>query len=143
MSVVLARRGALRALAGCAAVVAAPGAWALRAVAEPQVQLSQAQSRAFQAWMLRIVNAQIERGPSPRLSMPSRICSDSTVTNSCARLRRLRGRRGTSLWFSMVNIFLNIKRIGGFDPESSRPECCTISPPYARIIAQGGCTITC
>jgi uncharacterized protein len=66
MSVVFARRAALRALAGCAAVVAAPGAWALRAAAEPQVQLSQAQSRAFQAWMLRIVNAQIERGPSPR-----------------------------------------------------------------------------
>ena len=39
---------------------------ALRAAAGGQVLLSQSQSRAFQAWMLRIVNAQIERGPSPR-----------------------------------------------------------------------------
>ena len=60
-----ARRAALRWIAACAATVAMP-AWALRTAAEPQVQLSQAQSRAFQAWMLRIVNAQIERGPSPR-----------------------------------------------------------------------------
>jgi uncharacterized protein len=51
-------------LAGCAAL---PGARALTApqgAAAPR--LNQAQSRAFQAWMLRIVSAQIERGPSPR-----------------------------------------------------------------------------
>ena len=66
MTVWHARRAALRWLAGGAAAVAFPHAWALRAAAEPQVQLSQAQSRAFQAWMLRIVNAQVERGPSPR-----------------------------------------------------------------------------
>jgi uncharacterized protein YfaT (DUF1175 family) len=29
-------------------------------------RLSQAQSRAFQAWMLRIISAQVEQGPSPR-----------------------------------------------------------------------------
>ena len=66
MTVGIARRAALRSLAGCAAMVAAPAAWALREPVEEQVRLSQAQSRAFQAWMLRIVNAQIERGPSPR-----------------------------------------------------------------------------
>ena len=66
MTVCAARRAALRLLAGCAAMAAARGAWALREPVEEQVRLSQAQSRAFQAWMLRIVNAQIEKGPSPR-----------------------------------------------------------------------------
>ena len=62
------RRTWLRVLAGGAALAAMPQAWALRAPAPQngQAQLSQTQSRAFQAWMLRIVNAQIERGPSPR-----------------------------------------------------------------------------
>ena len=48
-----------------AALAAAP-ALALKGPATGQVRLSQAQTRAFQAWMLRIVSAQIERGPSPR-----------------------------------------------------------------------------
>ncbi|MFL6659068.1 MAG: DUF1175 domain-containing protein [Massilia sp.] len=45
-----------------------PGAHALTAApdAAPSVRLDKAQSRAFQAWMLRIVSAQLERGPSPR-----------------------------------------------------------------------------
>lgn len=63
------RRTALRWLAAFASTTSlaiAPRAWALRAPADAQVRLSQAQSRAFQAWMLRIVSAQIERGPSPR-----------------------------------------------------------------------------
>ena len=38
-----------------------PGAPAL-----PAVRLTRAQSRAFRAWMLRIVSVQLEQGPSPR-----------------------------------------------------------------------------
>ncbi len=38
-----------------------PGAPAL-----PAVRLTRSQSRAFRAWMLRIVSVQLERGPSPR-----------------------------------------------------------------------------
>ncbi|KAB8041293.1 DUF1175 domain-containing protein [Janthinobacterium aquaticum] len=61
------RRSCLRLLAAGAALAVMPQAWALRAAVDtPGPQLSQTQSRAFQAWMLRIVNAQIERGPSPR-----------------------------------------------------------------------------
>jgi uncharacterized protein YfaT (DUF1175 family) len=67
------RRGWLRLLAACAAAAAAPRALALKEAARAQVRLSQAQSRAFQSWMLRIVNAQIERGPSPR--WPHRDCA--------------------------------------------------------------------
>ncbi|XLZ69090.1 DUF1175 family protein [Massilia sp. SR12] len=63
------RRGALRLLTGCAAALAALGgrhALALTAAPDAQARLSQEQSRAFQAWMLRIISAQVERGPSPR-----------------------------------------------------------------------------
>lgn len=65
----LARRRCLLAL--CAGVVlpfALPTARALvpGAPAAPAVRLTRAQSRAFRAWMLRIVSVQLERGPSPR-----------------------------------------------------------------------------
>ncbi|SFG99834.1 hypothetical protein SAMN05518865_1286 [Duganella sp. CF458] len=60
------RRSTLRLLAGCAAAVAAPKVLALTSAKDAQVRLSQAQSRAFQAWMLRIISAQVEQGPSPR-----------------------------------------------------------------------------
>lgn len=60
------RRAAVRALAAACAAVAAPRAWALKGPAQQQVRLSQEQSRAFQAWMLRIVSAQLEQGPTPR-----------------------------------------------------------------------------
>jgi len=60
------RRSTLRLLAGCAAAVAAPQVLALTSAQDVQVRLSQAQSRAFQAWMLRIISAQVEQGPSPR-----------------------------------------------------------------------------
>lgn len=56
----------LPALGGAALWSAAPCALALRQPLETPVRLSQAQSRAFQAWMLRIISAQLERGPSPR-----------------------------------------------------------------------------
>lgn len=46
-------------------VTAAP-AFALRELPAAQVRLSPRQSRAFQAWMLRIISVQMERGPSPR-----------------------------------------------------------------------------
>lgn len=59
------RRSLLALLAGCAAL---PLARALTAApdAAGAARLNKAQSRAFQAWMLRIVSAQLERGPSPR-----------------------------------------------------------------------------
>ncbi len=60
------RRGTLRLMAACAAALAAPRVLALTGSADAQARLSQAQSRAFQAWMLRIISAQIEQGPSPR-----------------------------------------------------------------------------
>ncbi|WP_229209907.1 DUF1175 domain-containing protein [Duganella sp. Root1480D1] len=60
------RRSTLRLLAGCAAAVAAPRLLALTSANDAQVRLSQVQSRAFQAWMLRIISAQVEQGPSPR-----------------------------------------------------------------------------
>ncbi len=50
-----------------AALAAAPLARALTdGTVTTGVHLSKEQSRAFQAWMLRIVNAQLEQGPSPR-----------------------------------------------------------------------------
>ncbi|WEF31751.1 DUF1175 domain-containing protein [Pseudoduganella chitinolytica] len=60
------RRAALRLLALCAGGTLAPAALALKGPPTAQVRLSQAQTRAFQAWMLRIVSAQVEQGPSPR-----------------------------------------------------------------------------
>jgi hypothetical protein len=62
---VLERRRLLLALAACAAL---PHARALTSLPDksPTAKLDKAQTRAFQAWMLRIVSAQIERGPSPR-----------------------------------------------------------------------------
>ena len=63
VTLMLKRRSMLLALAGCAAL---PTARALTAAPTQTVRLSQAQTRAFQAWMLRIVSAQIEQGPSPR-----------------------------------------------------------------------------
>jgi uncharacterized protein YfaT (DUF1175 family) len=48
-----------------AAAVTAPAA-ALRQAAAGGTQLTPAQSRAFQAWMVRIVREQVQRGPSPR-----------------------------------------------------------------------------
>jgi uncharacterized protein YfaT (DUF1175 family) len=61
-----ARRSWLRWLGACAAIAAAPPALALTGNPAGQVRLSQAQSRAFQAWMLRIISVQMEQGPSPR-----------------------------------------------------------------------------
>lgn len=59
------RRHLLALLAGWAAL---PLAHALTAAQDGAAapRLNKAQSRAFQAWMLRIVSAQLERGPSPR-----------------------------------------------------------------------------
>jgi uncharacterized protein YfaT (DUF1175 family) len=59
------RRYCLRWLAASAALTSAP-ALALKSAPAQQVRLSQVQSRAFQSWMLRIISAQMERGPSPR-----------------------------------------------------------------------------
>jgi uncharacterized protein YfaT (DUF1175 family) len=61
-----ARRRVLRALAIGAATCVAPVALALRGPVTAEVRLSQVQTRAFQAWMLRIISAQIEQGPTPR-----------------------------------------------------------------------------
>ena len=61
------RRDALR-LLGCGAglgLVALPAA-ALTGMPSDGARLSPAQSRAFQAWMLRVVREQVERGPTPR-----------------------------------------------------------------------------
>jgi uncharacterized protein YfaT (DUF1175 family) len=62
------KRRSMLALAACAAAaaVAAKPAFALRQLPSAQVRLSQAQSRACQARIVRIISAQIERGPSPR-----------------------------------------------------------------------------
>jgi uncharacterized protein YfaT (DUF1175 family) len=60
------RRSLVRLLAGvCVAGCAAPAA-ALMQPVQPTLRLTQEQSRAFQAWMVRIIGEQIERGPSPR-----------------------------------------------------------------------------
>ncbi len=55
-------------VAGLIALAVAPGAFALTAPpdATPALRLDRAQTRAFQAWMLRIVSAQLEQGPTPR-----------------------------------------------------------------------------
>jgi uncharacterized protein YfaT (DUF1175 family) len=53
-------------LVAVGAAVAPPGAIALKGPTQQHVRLSQAQSRAFQAWMLRIIHAQLELGPTPR-----------------------------------------------------------------------------
>lgn len=60
------RRHCLRWLAAGAACSITPAAMALKTMQVQQVMLSQAQSRAFQAWMLRIISAQMEQGPTPR-----------------------------------------------------------------------------
>jgi uncharacterized protein YfaT (DUF1175 family) len=60
------RRAWLLGLAGCAAAAASPAAFALTSTPVQMVRLSQSQSRIFQSWMLRIIVAQLERGPSPR-----------------------------------------------------------------------------
>jgi uncharacterized protein YfaT (DUF1175 family) len=60
------RRGVLRSLAVvCAAATTAP-AYALVERPRSQLRLTQGQSRAFRAWMVRIVAEQLSRGPSPR-----------------------------------------------------------------------------
>ena len=61
-----ARRDALRLLVlGAAAGLGVPAA-ALTQSVSPQARLSPAQTRAFRAWMVRIVEEQLVRGPSPR-----------------------------------------------------------------------------
>lgn len=60
------RRALLRRAACVIAAAMAPHAHALKAAPQQQVRLSQSQSRAFQAWMLRIISAQLEQGPTPR-----------------------------------------------------------------------------
>ena len=61
------RRDLLGLMAGVAAVISLPArALVPGAPALPAVRLDQVQSRAFRAWMLRIVSVQLERGPSPR-----------------------------------------------------------------------------
>jgi len=60
------RRGFLRLAALAGGAMAAPRASALLAALPPGPQLTPAQSRAFRAWMVRIVRDQLRRGPSPR-----------------------------------------------------------------------------
>jgi uncharacterized protein YfaT (DUF1175 family) len=62
----IARRHLLRWLATGVALARTPPSFALTGNPAGQVRLSQAQSRAFQAWMLRIISVQMEQGPSPR-----------------------------------------------------------------------------
>lgn len=62
----MSRRYLLRLFALAATSALAAPAIALREVARAQAQLTPAQSRAFQAWMVRIVREQVERGPTPR-----------------------------------------------------------------------------
>lgn len=57
------QRRSLLLLAGWAAL---PPVHALTAAPGGLPRLDKAQSRAFQAWMLRIITAQLEQGPSPR-----------------------------------------------------------------------------
>jgi uncharacterized protein YfaT (DUF1175 family) len=61
-----ARRSALRRLSLAAAVMATGNAGALTGPLTTQVRLTPAQSRAFAAWMVRIIATQLARGPSPR-----------------------------------------------------------------------------
>jgi uncharacterized protein YfaT (DUF1175 family) len=60
------RRDLVRLLAQCCAAGLAAPASALTQALRPQPQLTQPQSRAFRAWMVRIVGEQVARGPSPR-----------------------------------------------------------------------------
>jgi uncharacterized protein YfaT (DUF1175 family) len=60
------RRGLLRLLAAGSAACAGSPAAALTQLVRAETRLTQAQSRAFQAWMMRIISDQLERGPSPR-----------------------------------------------------------------------------
>lgn len=60
------RRALLRWLAAGTGAAIAPAALALKGPLTEQVRLSQVQTRAFQAWMLRIISAQVEQGPTPR-----------------------------------------------------------------------------
>jgi len=60
------RRDAARLLAICAAASVLAPAAALTRTAPAQPRLTKAQSRAFQAWMVRIISEQVDRGPSPR-----------------------------------------------------------------------------
>ena len=62
----LTRRRLLVLLAACTALPARALTAAPDAAPDAAARLNKAQSRAFQAWMLRIVSAQLERGPSPR-----------------------------------------------------------------------------
>jgi uncharacterized protein YfaT (DUF1175 family) len=57
-----------RVLATLIVLCTANKVWALTSMADgtPQVRLTQQQTRAFRAWMLRIIDAQLEQGPSPR-----------------------------------------------------------------------------
>lgn len=57
------RRRSVLILAACAVL---PPVHALTAAPDGLPRLDKPQSRAFQAWMLRIVTAQLEQGPSPR-----------------------------------------------------------------------------
>lgn len=52
-------------LAAAAALLCAPAA-ALTRIESPQTRLTPVQSRAFLAWMTRIIDEQVRRGPSPR-----------------------------------------------------------------------------
>lgn len=60
-----ARRRSLRTLLAAGALLSAPAA-ALTRIAPEQPMLDPAQSRAFLAWMTRIIREQVQRGPSPR-----------------------------------------------------------------------------
>jgi uncharacterized protein YfaT (DUF1175 family) len=60
------RRDLLRLFAAAAALSAGAPAAALKQAASTQARLTQTQTRAFQAWMMRIISDQIARGPSPR-----------------------------------------------------------------------------
>ncbi|MES2742047.1 MAG: DUF1175 family protein [Pseudomonadota bacterium] len=64
----LSRRRLLGAAAGAVGWAAWPLARALTGApdARPAVRLTPAQSRAFVAWMVRIIGVQLEQGPSPR-----------------------------------------------------------------------------
>lgn len=61
-----ARRHLAQLLAGLAGACLLAPASALTRAPQSQPRLSPAQSRAFRAWMVRIVREQVRRGPSPR-----------------------------------------------------------------------------
>ena len=62
----IARRDAVRLLALASGAAACGPAAALKQALRPQPRLSPGQSRAFRAWMVRIVADQVDRGPNPR-----------------------------------------------------------------------------